>query len=97
MEPIIQLENNLKDCKIVVYVAEAYDCGCTGTVTVRIEDYDNGKPLDIEVKVTNLTGDLKEVIIDKTPKTGKVHPVKAKLKIGNVETKWFSEAISLCS
>ena len=95
--PILDLHSSLKECKIFVSVGEASNSKCSGKLTVVISDVNNGEPNTIVKNLSELGYPLKEILIDETPKTGKIHPVIATLVLDTGENKTDNEIIEMCA
>lgn len=97
MNPIVDLHKTLTDCHIVASVAEASASNTSGKLTVVIAEGNGPNDHLILVKdVTNLNQTLQQIVFSETPKTGKIHVVKATLVLASGESKMDEEIIKLC-
>lgn len=94
--PMLDLHYLVKDCKIYLSVGEASNSNCSGTLTVIITGVNSGNTAIIKRDLTNIGYPPLEVLLDETPRTGKIHPVIATLVLDSGETKVDDELIQLC-
>ena len=97
MYPIIDLQQKTRDCNILVSVGEASDSSVSGKLIVIIaEGNGKGDHLIMDRELSNLSRTLQDIEFQETPKTGKIHVVKATLILQDNISKTDDEVIKLC-